>query len=218
MNSGGVTANENEKRVLSVLEGEGYYFNKILNRDASNRSVSSSTDLQFHGNVPFEWEMHPGIPKKSENIIMDCPEIPQISPPPFSPRWEDGRNPSSTSNKGLMKGWTGFMYWKRTKKYHHHRHHMGDQKNVDRRRSVDGLLECIGRTESEGERRHHQLGFCSDDMFVPRVAAAASSSSCNWSSSSSSSPPPTLCRNNVHLLPSTSKLRGVPKRFLKWPF
>ncbi|PKI50690.1 hypothetical protein CRG98_028927 [Punica granatum] len=121
-----------EEQHFSVLRGEGSYFRKIISRDPSVGSTSSNGFLYFSpGNVPFNWEMQPGMSKTPPK---NAESVPSIDPPPFLSNMEllpGPKIPEASKGSGPL-GWSRVKFWVKIKKQRNLR-------KVEGRRSVDGL-------------------------------------------------------------------------------
>ncbi|KAF8042590.1 hypothetical protein BT93_A1049 [Corymbia citriodora subsp. variegata] len=100
---------------VSVLEGEGSYFHRIISREPSLGHSSRHYAYQNPGRIPFRWEKQPGQCK------FDPPEKghsnpPRIRPPPILaskimklPSWPDHgggpKEPPASSWSSKMKFW-----------------------------------------------------------------------------------------------------------------
>ncbi|KAA8535598.1 hypothetical protein F0562_030601 [Nyssa sinensis] len=88
---------------VSVLEGDGFYFDRILSRKSSP-GHSSRIDYGRAEGVPFEWEKQPGTPKNPPEEEV----IPPISPPPAVQSLALPK-PSVNQPKGSTKSRTQFQ-------------------------------------------------------------------------------------------------------------
>ncbi|KAI8019965.1 hypothetical protein LOK49_LG04G00287 [Camellia lanceoleosa] len=103
--------NAQKKPLTTVLQGDGFYFDRLLLRQSS---IGQSSHIYYRNadGVPFQWEMQPGTPKNPpENDV-----IPPLTPPPAvhslglpKPCVVDQSN-----NKGSNR-WT-VWFWKKIKK------------------------------------------------------------------------------------------------------
>ncbi|XVE79989.1 hypothetical protein DITRI_Ditri14bG0102400 [Diplodiscus trichospermus] len=153
-----------EKGVLSVIQGDEMFFNRIISK---NPSVGCSSRIYYYRNsegIPFNWEMQPGTPKephKEDNIL------PPISPPP------------AVLSLGLPKPCIKieepkpsmklrFKFWKQGKKKH------GNKKLEYQARSRGNNLDVI---ESD---KYSNYEMCSSDdgefMGSSRFSRSSSSS------------------------------------------
>lgn len=70
---------EQEKRPVSVFQGDGVCINRILARSESSVGRSSRVFYRPNEGVPFRWEMEPGTAKKPQEEEI----IPPICPSPL---------------------------------------------------------------------------------------------------------------------------------------
>ncbi|OWM84339.1 hypothetical protein CDL15_Pgr027108 [Punica granatum] len=190
-----------EEQHFSVLRGEGSYFRKIISRDPSVGSTSSNGFLYFSpGNVPFNWEMQPGMSKTPPK---NAESVPSIDPPPFLSNMEllpGPKIPEASKGSGPL-GWSRVKFWVKIKKQRNLR-------KVEGRRSVDGL-ECADIRSRAGYR---------ENMLRESGAEFVTASSNSSSSSSGSSSSSTSSRDS-HLHPSSaSKFHILAKELVKWRF
>ncbi|KAI3444164.1 hypothetical protein Pfo_000829 [Paulownia fortunei] len=70
--------NHDEQKIVSVLQGDGFYISRILARETSSGQSSRMFYRAAEG-VPFKWEMQPGTPKNPQ----EEEAIPPLSPSPL---------------------------------------------------------------------------------------------------------------------------------------
>ncbi|KAH7861385.1 hypothetical protein Vadar_025440 [Vaccinium darrowii] len=105
--------NNDERKPVKLLEGDGFYFDRLLLKDTS---IGNSSRIYYRSTtdgVPFQWERAPGTPKHE----MKSEALPPLIPPPgvqrkgLPPRPKNGDYQSKESSS-KWKGW----FWKKSKK------------------------------------------------------------------------------------------------------
>ncbi|GAY37163.1 hypothetical protein CUMW_026930 [Citrus unshiu] len=181
----------NHQRKVSLLEGEDFFFNKVLSRGSS--VGCSSRELYYISNtegVPFKWEMQPGKPKEppKEDII------PPLSPPPAvlslglpKPAIEE---PPSNNKASILKS-IKLMFWKQNRKgqgvlLNKNKYVIQKGSNNSNKGSIDHVNDF-----SSSEEPVNFEYYSSDDIGEEFTASSrnSSSSSSNYSSFS-------FCNNN----------------------
>ncbi|KAI3424496.1 uncharacterized protein J3R85_010601 [Psidium guajava] len=108
---------EGHRPPVSVLEGEGSYFRKILSREPSIGNSNGYYLYRSPGQIPFQWERQPGKckfdPPKEDPI-----DVPRIKPPPISAS-TSMELPSRPNHGGGPKGsspsWLKMRFWRKIK-------------------------------------------------------------------------------------------------------
>ncbi|TXG60967.1 hypothetical protein EZV62_012330 [Acer yangbiense] len=206
-----------KEKPVSVLQGDEKFLNKILSR---NSSVGGSMRVSSYGNsgqVPFEWEMKPGMPRDPSTIeIMSddddaVDEKEETDPPIFQPPppvvqlQSSHRHQSSLdrTKQGILislpKTGAGFwrkMIWKKIKKKIKKKKKV-HQDGVDHNQGGD-----TGHVFSNSE-------FSNSDIADFRASVSDSSSSATSSVLSS------LRSSHGHGNVKTSILKSFARRFVK---
>lgn len=152
------------KKPISLLEGDGFYFNRILSRDSS---VGQSSRIYYQNvteGVPFKWEKQPGTPKNPQQNEA----IPPPTPPPAAQKVGRFRPPKEPSRSNLWR------FLKRSKK--------GKENNKrDKRR---------GNNDAGGQMSEFEARFEYEDFDDSSRSFYSSSSTLSSSSSSLNGPTP----------------------------
>ncbi|KDP36393.1 hypothetical protein JCGZ_08662 [Jatropha curcas] len=151
-----------KKRGVSILQGNEFFFNKVISR---NSSVGCSSGVFYYRSaegVPFQWEMQPGTPKNppKEEIL------PPLSPPPAMLSLGLPKpnividDVSNVSIKSRLKFW---KYFKKSK----------------RSRGFPSKATIVKNNATISSDKFDGSEFCSSDeefMVSPRNSSSSSSS------------------------------------------
>ncbi|EEF29292.1 uncharacterized protein LOC112536885 [Ricinus communis] len=190
------------RRKVSVLQGDEFFFNKVISR---NSSMSCSSRLFYYRSaegVPFQWEMQPGTAK-------DPPQeevLPPLSPPPAvlslglpKPCIHDLEEPK-VSIKSKLKFWKHIRKIQGSKK--------GPQGFLQRNNNNQNIVNVNNGSDC---KKFESFEFCSSDgefMVSPRNSSFSSS----FSSSSSSSSALSLTKGHSK---KSSRLEGPARDSLQ---
>ncbi|XP_030456511.1 uncharacterized protein LOC115677475 [Syzygium oleosum] len=106
------------RRPVSVLDGEGSYFHRILSREPSVGNSGRYNLYRNPGQIPFQWEKQPGKCKFEPPKKDPGSSLPRISPPPISSS-KSMELPSRPNRGGGLKGscssWSKMKIWRMIK-------------------------------------------------------------------------------------------------------
>ncbi|XAR51169.1 hypothetical protein NMG60_11005724 [Bertholletia excelsa] len=124
-----------QKRV-SAIQGEGFYFDRLLLRESSFGNSSRKYYRSPEG-VPFQWEMTPGTPlHPPENDA-----IPPLHPPPAVQSMALPRPPEKLSVGGSERGgsWRRAWFWTEARRFSSWRRIKHVRKGISRILTVTNL-------------------------------------------------------------------------------
>ncbi|KAA0058272.1 hypothetical protein E6C27_scaffold274G005980 [Cucumis melo var. makuwa] len=179
------------EKPFSLLQANQFFVHKILSRNSSFGRSARLPACGLPGQIPFNWETQPGLPKNQPSETPPPAEL----PPPSSSAFGLSKTPHVVPKQAPVKIW----FW-----------------NKQRRKSRRAVKKNGALGSSSSPRRHvdRESEFCrrkSNDE-----SPSSSSLSCiSYSLSSNSSSASSSDRYNNR---RRSKLGSLAKEFIRWAF